>query len=114
MRHPKLKRELGLWQATVIGVGIILGAGIYVLMGEVVGIAGNAAWISVILASTIAAFTGLSYAELSSMFPKAGAEYTYADNAFNRKTAFIVGWLMLVGFTIAASAVSLGFAGYFS
>jgi len=114
MKHPSLKRELGLWQATIIGVGIILGAGIYVLMGEVVGIAGNAAWISVILASAIAALTGLSYAELSSMFPRAGAEYTYADNAFNRKTAFVVGWLMLVGFTIAASAVSLGFAGYFS
>ena len=58
------------------GVGLILGAGIYVIIGDVAAIAGNAMWISFIVASVIALFTGLSYAELSSMFPKSAAEYT--------------------------------------
>ena len=56
------------------GVGLILGAGIYVIIGDVAAVAGNAMWISFIVASVIALFTGLSYAELSSMFPKSAPE----------------------------------------
>ena len=67
---PKLKRIINLFQAVMYGVGLILGAGIYVIIGDVAAIAGNAMWISFIVASVIALFTGLSYAELSSMFPK--------------------------------------------
>ena len=65
-----LRRNVNLFQAVMYGVGLILGAGIYVLIGDVAGIAGNALWISFIISAIIAACTGLSYAELSSMFPE--------------------------------------------
>ncbi len=68
--QPELRRTLGLTQVVLYGVGLILGAGIYVIIGDVAAISGNAIWISFILAAVIASFTGLSYAELASMFPK--------------------------------------------
>jgi basic amino acid/polyamine antiporter, APA family len=113
-RKPKLKRELGLFQATLCGVGIILGAGIYALVGKTAGLAGNAVWVSFLIAAIVAAFTGLSYAELSSMFPKSGAEYIYTKKAFGKSIAFLVGWLVIVSGIIASTAVALGFAGYFA
>jgi Amino acid transporters len=108
-----LKRELGLLEVTLSGVGIILGAGIYVLIGEAAALAGNAIWISFALAAFIAIFTGLSYAELSSLFPFAGAEYEYTARIFNRRLAFVVGILVILSGVIGASTVALGFAGYF-
>ena len=66
----------------VYGLGIILGAGIYALIGEAAGIAGNSLWLSFILAAAVASFTALSYCELSSMFPRSAAEYTYVKHAF--------------------------------
>ena len=62
---PELKRTLGLMQVVLYGAGLILGAGIYVIIGDVSAISGNAIWISFILAAIIASFTGLSYAELA-------------------------------------------------
>jgi APA family basic amino acid/polyamine antiporter len=113
-KEVRLRRELGLFEATLCGVGIILGAGIYVLIGKAAGLAGNAIWASFLLAALTAAFTGLSYAELSSMFPKAGAEYVYVRNAFGNRLAFLIGWLIIVGGIIGSATVALGFAGYFS
>ncbi len=110
----KLKKELGLFQLTLYGVGIILGAGIYALIGEGAGIAGNALWLSFVIAAIIAAFTGLSYAELSSRYPKEAAEYNYTKKAFNRKSlSFMVGWIMIIATIVSASVVALGFASYF-
>ncbi|MBI2579131.1 MAG: amino acid permease [Candidatus Aenigmarchaeota archaeon] len=113
--HYKLKRSLGLLELSLYGIGIILGAGIYALIGVGAGIAGNALWISFVVAAMIAAFTGLSYAELSSIYPKEAAEYNYTKNAFNRKyLSFSVGWLMVVASVVAAVTVAFGFAGYFT
>ncbi len=112
--NPLLKRELGLLEVTLSGVGIILGAGIYVLIGQAAGLAGNAIWLAFVFSAIIALFTGLSYAELSSMFPKAGAEYDYVANAFNSRLAFVIGWLVFLSGVLAAATVALGFAGYFS
>ncbi|MFO7872048.1 MAG: APC family permease [Candidatus Undinarchaeales archaeon] len=109
-----LKRDLGLVHAVSAGVGIISGAGIYALMGVATGMAGNSVWISFFFASLVAIFTGLSYAELSSMFPKDAGEFIYADHAFGKKIAFLVGWLILISGVIAISTIALGFAGYFS
>jgi APA family basic amino acid/polyamine antiporter len=109
---PGLKRDLGLWEVTLSGVGIILGAGIYALIGEAAGLAGNAVWLSFVLSAGIALCTGLSYAELSSLFPRAGAEYEYVNHAFGRRVAFVIGWLIIFAGVIGASTVALGFARY--
>jgi APA family basic amino acid/polyamine antiporter len=97
------------------GVGLILGAGIYALIGNAAGVAGNSVWISFILAAVASVFTGLSYAELSSMYPKAAAEYSFIKNAFkNNFVAFIVGWLTLFVAIISASTIAVAFGGYFA
>lgn len=113
--HYKLKKTLGLWELSLYGIGIILGAGIYALLGVGAGIAGNAIWISFVIAAIMAAFTGLSYAELSSMYPKEAAEYNYTKNAFGIKyLSFNIGWLMVIASIVAAVTVAFGFAGYFT
>ena len=110
-----LRREIGLWTAVAYGVGTILGAGIYALIGVATGKAGNLVWLSFALAAGIAAFSGLSYAKLSSIFPSSGAEYVYVEEAFRSKFwAFIVGWLVLISSIISAAAVAQGFGGYLS
>lgn len=110
-----LERSISLAEATFYGLGIILGAGIYALIGEAAGIAGNSVWLSFVFAAVIASFTALSYCELSSIFPKCAAEYVYVKNAFSRKMfGFLMGWISLFVAMISVSAVALGFAGYFS
>lgn len=108
-----LKRDLGLFEVTLSGVGIILGAGIYALIGKAAELAGNSVWIAFALAALIAVFTGLSYAELSSIFPRASAEYEYTNRAFGKRLAFVIGWLIIFSGVIGASTVALGFGGYF-
>jgi APA family basic amino acid/polyamine antiporter len=108
----QLRRSLGLLETTVGGVGIILGAGIYVLVGEVAGKSGNAVWISFVMAGAMAAIIGLSYAELASAFPRAGADYEYTRRALGPRPAFVVGWLIVIGNLVAAAAVALGFGKY--
>ncbi|MBI2558705.1 amino acid permease [Candidatus Woesearchaeota archaeon] len=109
----RLKKEIGLLEATLYGIGVILGAGIYALIGVGAGTAGNALWISFLIGAVIATFTGFSYAELSSMYPKEAAEYVYTRHAFRKKLlAFIVQWLMLFVVIAGAATVALGFAGY--
>ncbi|MFA4820212.1 MAG: amino acid permease, partial [Candidatus Aenigmatarchaeota archaeon] len=111
----KLKKELSLFTATLYGVGIILGAGIYVLIGQGAAVAGNAIWLSFTVGAIIAAFTGLSYAELAGMFPRTAAEYVYTKKAFNKNyLSFIVQWIMIFTLIVSASTVALGFGGYFS
>lgn len=111
----ELHRHLGLFQTTMYGVGLILGAGIYALIGDAAGEAGNSLWFSFILGALAAVFTGLSYAELSAMYPRAAAEYMFVKNAFKSNfIAFIVGWLTLFVAIISASAIALGFGGYFT
>ena len=97
-----------------MSVGIILGAGIYVIIGEAAGISGNTIWISFIIGAIVASFSGLSYAELASRFPKAGAEYVYIENSFGNRLAWIVGWLLMSGCVIGGATVSMGFSRYFS
>ena len=109
----ELKRHIGLFQLTTYGVGLILGAGIYVLMGEAVGFAGDSVWIAFVLGSIVALFAGFSYAELSSIFPKSAAEYVFIKNAFKSNFfAFLIGWLTSITSIITAATVSLGFGGY--
>ncbi|MDG6257392.1 MAG: amino acid permease [Methanomicrobiaceae archaeon] len=111
--ETKLKRVLTAPEVTLSGIGVILGAGIYALIGEAASMAGNALWIAFFLSATIAAFTGLSYAELSSMFPYASAEYEYTARSFGDILAFVVGMLVIFSGIVGAATVALGFAGYF-
>jgi APA family basic amino acid/polyamine antiporter len=93
-------------------VGIVIGAGIYVLLGAAAAEAGAGVWLAFLAAGLLSALTALSYAELASMFPTAGAEYEYTRHVAPLWAAFLVGWLMIVGLVVAAAAVSLGFANY--
>lgn len=111
----ELKRHMGLFQLTMYGTGLILGAGIYVLIGEAAGFAGDSVWMAFAMGSVVALFAGFSYAELSSIFPKAAAEYVFIKNAFkNNFFAFLIGWLTAVTSIITAATVALGFGGYFA
>lgn len=108
-----LSRHIGLFHLTMYGVGLILGAGIYVLIGEAAGLAGNALWISFILGSAVAAFAGLSYSELAALFPKAAAEYIFVKEGFQSNfVGFVIGWLTILTSIIVAATVALGFGGY--
>ncbi len=109
-----LQRVLNLWEVTASGIGIIIGAGIYVLVGAATAHAGAGVWVAFLLAALLSALTGLSYAELASMYPSAGAEYEYTRQAFWPWLAFVVGWVMIAGLVVAAATVSLGFAAYLS
>jgi len=111
--RPKLKRRVSLFGVTAYGIGNILGAGIYALIGEVVGHTGNFSWIAFIIASVIGALTGLSYAELSAMYPKSAAEFVYTEEAFKiRLLSFLIGWIIIFSGIFSAATVALGFAGY--
>ncbi len=111
----RLRRELGLFETTLYGVGMIVGAGIYVLIGKIAGLAGNGIWMSFALSSLLAIFTGLSYAELVSRFTRDSAEYDYVKaSTKNNFLAILVGWFMLASLIISGSTVALGFAGYLS
>ena len=107
-----LRRALGLLEVTAGGVGIIIGAGIYVLLGAATAEAGALVWVAFLVAALLSALTGLSYAELSSMFPSAAGEYEYTRHAMPEWLAFCVGWSMIVGLVVAAATVSIGFARY--
>ena len=109
-----LERSLSLWEVTLMSIGIILGAGIYVVIGEAAGLSGNAIWLSFIIAATVAAITGLSYAELSSRYPHAGAEYIYVTNSFGPTLAWLTGWLIIAGSVIGGATVAMGFSRYFT
>ena len=111
----ELKRHMGLFQLTMYGVGLTLGAGIYVLIGEASGFAGNSMWISFGLGAIVAMFAGLSYSELAVLFPKAAAEYIFVKNAFRSEfIGFLVGWLTVITSMIVGATVALGFGGYFA
>jgi len=83
----ELRRELGLFHVAMYGIGLILGAGIYVLIGEAANLAGSALWVSFVVGAVIATLTGLSYAELSSMYPKAASLYRLFGTTLDEKDA---------------------------
>ena len=108
-----LRRTLTPVAITLYAIGDILGAGIYALVGKVVGVAGTAAWLSFGVAALIAVFTGLTYAEFSSRYPVAAGASAYSGRAFaSPAVAFVVGMLVLASGITSAATVSLAFSGY--
>ncbi len=108
-----LSRELGLTALILYGVGDILGAGIYALVGKVAGISGTSAWISFLVSAALAAVTGLTYAELASRIPRAAGAAAYCAEAFPRPLiGYLVGFFVLASGVTSTAAVSLAFHGY--
>ncbi len=110
----ELKRTLGFWGAAGIGIGAIIGTGIFVLIGVASGLAGPAVVFSFIIAGFVALLTGLSTAELSSFIHEAGGSYIYTTKAFGKFPGFVIGWMKSFDYIVGASAVSIGFAAYFT
>lgn len=110
----KLQRSLSLTHLLFYGVGTIIGAGIYTIIGTAAGVAGAQVWVSLILAGLAALLVALSYAELISAFPKAGAEYHFLRAGFPRVRflSFAAGWFIMLNTAATCAAVGLAFGGY--
>ncbi len=111
-QEPGLTRVLGPLGLTLAGIGVIIGAGIYVLIADGARLAGNAVWLALLVSAIPAVCTCLSYAELSAMFPRAGAEYEYGSRAYGKVAGTLVGLLIVFTGVAGSAAVALGFAGY--
>lgn len=108
-----LKRHLGWLQLIVIGIGAIIGAGIFVITGTAAAVyAGPAIVLSFILASVICVFAGLCYAELASLIPIAGGSYSYTYVSLGEFPAAIMGWLLTGQYIFSAATVAAGWSGY--
>ena len=103
-----LKRSLGAFQLTMMGIGAIIGTGIFVLTAEAAQKAGPGMMVSFIDAGFVCAVAALCYAELSSMVPVSGSAYTYSYAVLGEAIAWMVGWALVLEFAVAASAVSVG------
>jgi APA family basic amino acid/polyamine antiporter len=109
----RLRRGLNLLDATSVGIGAIIGAGIFVVLGIAIGYAGPSVVISIIIAGIVASFTAFSFAELGSAIPKEGGAYGYAFELISPSVGFVVGCLWLFAQIVAGAAISLGLASYF-
>lgn len=108
-----LKRALGPVSLTTLGIGAIIGAGIFVLTGQAAAeYAGPAIVVSFILAGTACAFAGLAYAEMASMIPVSGSAYTYAYATLGQLLAWIIGWDLILEYSLGAATVAVGWSGY--
>lgn len=108
------ERHLGLFQATVVGVGAIVGGGILALAGVAFGAAGPAAMIAFAANGVIALLTAASFAELARRFPESGGTYTYAKKLLPIEIAYVVGWIVWFASIVAAVLYALGFAAFAS
>ena len=109
-----LRRSLTAWDLTLLGIGAIIGTGIFVLTGTAAAkFAGPAIMLSFVLGGVACAFVGLCYSELAAMIPVAGSTYSYTYATLGEIFAWIIGWDLILEYLAAASAVSVGWAGYF-
>ena len=113
-RTRELERELGLWDIVLFGVGGIVGAGIYAIIGEAAAYGGRLLWVSFLIAAFVALLTALSYAELVSRHPDAGGSFEYVKQAFGIRVASIASVAMLFTGVVAAGAIGISFSSYLS
>ncbi len=109
-----LKKSLGWPHLVALGVGAIIGTGIYTLTGVAAGLAGPAVIISFAVAGLVCACAALCYAEMASLTPQAGSAYTYSYVTLGEGVAWIIGWSLILEYTLVCSAVSVGWSGYAS
>src|SRR5690349_11040667 len=108
-----LHRSLGPIQLTLLGIGAIIGTGIFVLTAEAAQKAGPGMMWSFVIAGFVCAVAALCYSELASMVPVSGSAYTYTYAVMGELMAWMVGWALILEYAVAASAVSVGWSGYF-
>jgi APA family basic amino acid/polyamine antiporter len=107
-----LRRTMGLFQLVCFGVGAIVGTGIFVGLSDSVSQAGPAVVVSFVLAAITCVFTAFSFAELGSAIPVSGSSYSFAYATLGERTAFLVGWCLLLEYGVSASAVAVGWGQY--
>ncbi len=108
-----LARTLGAFQLTMLGVGAVIGTGIFVLTAEAAQKAGPGMLLSFVIAGAVCAVTALCYAELAAMVPVSGSAYTYSYAVLGELVAWVVGWALILEYAVAASAVAVGWSNYF-
>jgi APA family basic amino acid/polyamine antiporter len=109
-----LRRSLGPWNLTALGIGSIIGTGIFVLTGTAASQnAGPSLVLSMVISAVGCAFSGLCYAEFAAMVPVAGSAYTYAYATMGEFLAWIIGWDLILEYALSASTVAVGWSGYF-
>src|SRR4051812_29831183 len=108
-----LHRSLGAFQLTMLGIGAVIGTGIFVLTSEAAQKAGPGMMISFCIAGFVCAVAALCYSELASMVPVSGSAYTYTYAVMGELMAWMVGWALILEYAVGASAVAVGWSGYF-
>ncbi|WP_276539244.1 amino acid permease [Chromobacterium alkanivorans] len=108
-----LRKELSAFDLTMLGIGAIIGTGIFVLTGTGATVAGPGLVLSFVISAFACGFAALCYAEFASMLPVSGSTYTYAYATLGEMIAWIIGWDLLLEYLLASSAVSVGWSGYF-
>jgi APA family basic amino acid/polyamine antiporter len=110
----RLRRAVGLLDLTALGIGAVIGTGIFVILGEAIGDAGPAIILSFALAGITCVFSALSYAELASTIPVSGSAYTYGYATMGELVAWIIGWDLILEYGISIAAVAVGWGQYFN
>ncbi|GIF03757.1 amino acid permease [Actinoplanes siamensis] len=107
----QLKKAVGVTQLTAMGVGAIIGTGIFVVIGKGSGIAGPAVVLSFVLAAVACAFSALSYAELASSIPVSGSAYTYTYATLGEIVAWVIGWDLILEYGVSVAGIAIGWGG---
>jgi len=111
--HTQLKKNLTAFDLAALGIGSVVGTGIFVATGEGAHLAGPGVLLSFIIAAVTCGFCALTYSELACMFPVAGSTYSYSYVAFGEVIAWIIGWDLMLEYLVSASAVASGWSGIF-
>ena len=104
----RLRRAVGALDLTALGIGAIIGTGIFVIIGEAIADSGPAIVIAFVLAGVTCAFSALSYAELASSLPVSGSAYTYAYATMGELLAWVIGWDLVLEYGVSVAAVAVG------
>src|SRR5262252_980155 len=107
-----LHRSLGWFQLTMLGIGAIIGTGIFVLTAVAANKAGPGMMYSFVISGVVCFLTALVYAEIASLVPVSGSAYTYSYAVLGEWLAWMVGWALILEYAVAASAVAVGWSGY--
>ena len=110
----RLRRGIGALDLTALGIGAIIGTGIFVIVGEAISKSGPALVLSFVLAGVTCIFSALSYAELASTIPVSGSAYTYAYATMGEVLAWIIGWDLILEYGVSVAAVAVGWGAYFT